>query len=64
MKCPMLMYEYLPEESPTQGKHSDCVKEECAWWDEEKNCCSIKVVAKELTRLQLKWKVKSGDQGR
>jgi hypothetical protein len=31
----------------------DCIKEGCAWWDEEKNCCSLKVIAKELTRLQL-----------
>jgi len=30
-----------------------CLQEACAWWDEEKNCCSIKVIAKELSRIQV-----------
>lgn len=34
---------------PTQ-----CFEELCAVWDEEKNACSAKVIAKELTRIQLK----------
>jgi len=38
----------------------DCIEQECAWWDEEKNCCSLKVIAKELTKLQLKQEVTDG----
>jgi len=24
----------------------DCLEKECAWWDEEKKSCSVKVIAK------------------
>lgn len=32
----------------------DCIEEDCAFYDEEKNCCSVKVIAKELSRIQVK----------
>lgn len=32
---------------------TECIEYHCGWWDEEKNCCSIKVIAKELTRASL-----------
>jgi len=41
MKCPLLMYNYLPDESPTKGVHSDCIKEECAWWEPKIGKCSV-----------------------
>ena len=42
MKCPMLMYNYLPNESPTEGVHSDCLQAECAWWyTDGARCCIL-----------------------
>ena len=41
MKCPMLMYNYLPNESPTAGIHSECLQAECAWWDLENQQCYV-----------------------
>ena len=41
MKCPMLMYNYLPNESPTAGIHSDCLQAECAWWYKDGARCTI-----------------------
>ncbi|MBA7607861.1 hypothetical protein ES703_15030 [subsurface metagenome] len=53
MKCPLTTVISPAERSPEAKDWGDCIKEGCAWWDEEKNCCSLKVIAKELTRLQL-----------
>ena len=54
MKCPLQdFYQYEDKE----GRHTrgtDCIKEICDWWDRDKNCCSIRVIAKELTNIQLK----------
>ena len=37
-----------------------CKREHCGWWNEEKNCCCLKTLAKELTRIQMK--VKTGEE--
>lgn len=44
MKCPFKINSYNPE----------CESRECAIWSEDKNVCSLKVIAKELTNIQLK----------
>ena len=41
MKCPLENSPYTPE----------CNEENCAIWDEDKNCCSTKVIARELTSI-------------
>ena len=57
MKCPLrVKYKRFLWWKRIIG-NEDCLKEECAWWDEEKNCCSGKVLAKEITRLQLQKRV-------
>ena len=48
MKCPMIMYNYLPGESPTEGSHSDCIKEKCAWWDSRGVRCGIMSLVERL----------------
>ncbi len=25
--------------------HLDCMKEQCAWWDEQNQCCYIRTIA-------------------
>jgi len=52
MKCPLLMYNYLPDESPTEGKRTDCIKEECAWWDNVLEDCCFRVAAKASDRTE------------
>ena len=54
MKCPLMLIgrTVLPQD---KGKDiADCLKEECAWWDEEMNCCSVKVIAKTASRYLYK----------
>ncbi|KKN28988.1 hypothetical protein LCGC14_0848540 [marine sediment metagenome] len=54
MKCPALFVGRPlmdPEEDTSFGA---CLKDGCAWWDELKNCCSVKVIARELSYIQRK----------
>ena len=44
MKCPLSPQSHYPELNTTKCRWGECLKEECAWWDEDKNCCSIKVI--------------------
>jgi len=54
MKCPLSQGYFRWNEDDKGYVVMVCLKEDCAWWDEEKNCCSIKVIAKELTNIQIK----------
>ena len=54
MKCPLCLIFDPPSQLGVESDYSTCLQEECAWWDEEKQACSVKVIAKELTRIQLK----------
>ena len=60
MKCPLLTMYTVRIVNTSGFSQRDCIEQECAWWDEEKNCCSLKVIAKELTKLQLKQEVTDG----
>ena len=54
MKCPILS---MPTARTAFTEHFadiDCLQYKCAWWDDEKQACSVKVIAKELTRMQIK----------
>jgi len=43
---------------------SNCIKEECGWWDEDRGVCDMKVIAEALAaEIQSKgyrWKKKGG----
>ncbi len=70
MKCPLLNAEVRGEEKHAISTYSDCLKEECAWWDKAGVCCSVLrlpyvldwvnasllTIAKELTMLRPKEK--------
>lgn len=51
MKCPLMSQPY--ESAPYQSKwHSiDCLKEECAWWDDYFQQCAILRLEKSLTHI-------------
>lgn len=54
MKCPLLKRQEAEDNIGYEEEFLDCVLGSCAWWNDLKNCCSIKVIAKELTWIQLK----------
>lgn len=54
MKCPLIIY---VKSSPYQGEETeqgDCLKEECAWWDEESERCSVFVGMMSLEWIKLR----------
>jgi hypothetical protein len=44
MECPIKNHAY--ETSDFKGKRAtrDCIKEECAWWNKEHECCAILMI--------------------
>ena len=48
MRCPMLTMYATTFKPPEEYEDRDCLKEECAWWDENADCCAVL----ELSRLQ------------
>jgi len=51
MKCPLLWASVLNSPRQVETKHGDCLKEECAWWDEERVCCHFRTLSKQVDRL-------------
>ena len=51
MKCPMLTMYATSFKPPEEFKDRDCLKEECAWWDEKFEQCGIKTVLCTLVGL-------------
>ena len=51
MKCPLRHIEWKPNEVAKKREALDCIKEECAWWDSEVECCSIKSHVLELATI-------------
>jgi len=56
MKCPLLCIMTGGRAKGYKSVVEDCLLTECAWWNEEKGICAIPVIAKELSRLQVKIK--------
>ena len=48
MKCPLLATAEIWLKPKGPIKYSDCLKEECAWWDEQNGQCVIKGIMIEL----------------
>jgi len=51
MKCPLAVDNVMVYEGETIFKRGDCLKEECAWWLPQGNCCSIASLAIDLGEL-------------
>jgi len=51
MKCPLSEIARYWDGKETQAILSDCLKEECAWWVEAADQCSITVAAKNLNAV-------------
>lgn len=45
MKCPLLHTTYVYPSGGKELELSDCIKEDCAWWDEKKGQCCIKTLS-------------------
>ncbi len=48
MKCPLSNYVMERESGEDEVLLSDCLKGECAWWDETQGMCSIKNISQQL----------------
>jgi len=48
MKCPLLILAYTYVPGPTAENVGDCIKEECAWWNETQGMCAVKDLAQQL----------------
>lgn len=54
MKCPLLTMYAITYDTPEKFKDRDCLKEECAWWEQDLSLCAIKEIALELRYTQLR----------
>ena len=45
MKCPLMRIPITVKGVADREKIDDCIKEECAWWNKDREVCSIKLVA-------------------
>ena len=53
MKCPLMTLEYRLIDQGSSIYIQDCLKEECAWWDEEVNMCSIRSFVEQFENIAL-----------
>ena len=56
MKCPLLTMVAYPITEPINHADRNCLKEECAWWDETTNRCLWLNVNEELSFIHLELK--------
>ena len=48
MKCPLLQYYEDVEDYADRYVISDCLKEECAWWNANAGACSVYLISRNL----------------
>jgi len=53
MKCPLSITGELTAEKEFIGAAADCLKEECAWWDDVMKRCVMKTVGAKLSGINL-----------
>jgi len=51
MKCPLLFAGENAQPSVDMTTPTGCLQEDCAWWDEEKGCCLLRTLTKQVSRL-------------
>ncbi len=52
MKCPLLTDKNYGEQLEQTMRKGDCIQEECAWWDDLPQRCSILSIAAKLTSIE------------
>lgn len=52
MRCPIAVAWVWALGHKPDFSYSECIENECAWWNEEENCCSFKSAAKDLSLIQ------------
>lgn len=53
MKCPLLAIAWGHVASEEAINYPDCLKEECAWWDHDRNICAAKSIFHDLTNIRI-----------
>lgn len=51
MKCPILSGWFHIEKHDIKFIYNPCLREECAWWDEERFCCLIRTLSKKVVLI-------------
>jgi len=51
MKCPLTYVISAGKIDPKTPVMEDCLKEECAWWDDSDGCCCIVDIASSLSMI-------------
>ncbi len=61
MKCPLMLKVWEPGDERRHWESIDCLKEKCAWWDEEDGRCAllslmgdIRVISEVVRNIALK----------
>ena len=53
MKCPLMSQLYSPAPYKTEWLPIDCLKEECAWWDDPVKRCLLLNISEKLSLIYL-----------
>lgn len=57
MICPLLAHKtYIEDDYPMQV-YEDCLKEECAWWDDGDECCMVFLIGAKLCSISMELKL-------
>ena len=59
MKCPLIIAGYNATRAGDLAYRGDCLKEECAWWDDGEPGCAILTIARELATIRQKGEVEN-----
>ena len=51
MKCPLFIMSYMLKVGDAPTHQADCLKEECAWWDQVNSQCGFGSLVVELRYL-------------
>jgi hypothetical protein len=51
MKCPIPIFVLLYPDGQADSKRQDCLQEECAWYDNSTQRCSIRNISDKLSLL-------------
>lgn len=53
MKCPLREQGKHPEGGDTPHAFADCLKADCAWWDDTLTLCSVRVISQYTIGLMI-----------